>query len=464
MINKIIKDNLKEWDVDVDIVRTIDTVRYTAYDLKLLNRKTDIFIHEPILNDLTLAVKSPYLLAYDTSRLATESIIRISIPKTDFKPVNIVDLVKDIDKNAYKLPIIFGLDIEKHVVVKDFSEVGHVLMTGTTGSGKSMLAHTILYTLMSLYEPGYVSFYLVDMKRVEFGSYKGSPFLQADPLMGLSDEFNNVIRTLEGYIQSKPDSKYTVILIDTFSDLICHNREKYEDIIKRLSAKENTFIVMWDSRPSPDIYTANIFEVFDTKIIFNMVSEHQSKFFCGLTIGSKLLGKGDAVITGKSFESPSRVQCPYISDKEVEENINKRSRYFEKYIDELDLNKVKINFGGPNNPEKDEKLIDLFGKAYKKEIPVYSTVIKTGVIKPFCNYKPSKEALMGLKSLHIENINKGTPPMLHVYPEGNKFIMSDDYSAYYIYLDLGFDSVPCILLGDSDSKDIIEKELVEYKL
>lgn len=464
MITKIIKDNLKEWDVEVDIVKSLDTVRYTAYDLKLLNRKTDIFKHEPILNVLTLAVKSPYSIAYDSSRLDEDSTIRISIPKSDFKPVNIADLINNIDKKVHKLPIIFGLNVENNIVVKDLSEVGHILMAGATGSGKSMFAHTILYTLMSLYEPDYVSFYLVDMKRIEFGAYKGSPYLQADPLMGLYDEFNNVIHTLEGYIQSKPDSKYTVILIDTFSDLICHNREKYEDIIKRLSVKENTFIVMMDSRPSTDVYTSNIFDVFGTKIVFNMVSGQQSKFFCGLDIGSKLLGKGDAVITGKSFENPTRVQCPYISDKDIEENINKKTRYFAKNIDELDLNKVKVNFGGPNNPEKDEKLIELFGKAYKKEVSVYQAVIKTKAIKPFCNYKPSKETLMGLKTLHIESINRGEPLMLHVYPEGDDFIMSDDYSAYYIYLDLGFDTVPCILLGDSDSKNIIEKEQIEYKL
>lgn len=237
------------------------------------------------------------------------------------KESKIADLLKTIDKSKYNLPIIFGYDQEENLVVKDFSEVKNILMTGCTASGKSMFGYTLLYTLMNLYDPGYVSFYIVDMKRIEFSQYEDSPYLNASPLMGGSDEFDSVLSTLEGYALSETDSKYTVVLIDTFIDLVGYDKERFESIIKNISEKENYYIVMWDSRPSPKLFTNNIMECFDTKIMFRVVSTSDSKFFCDLDIGTELLGKGDAVVTSNLFDTPIRVQCPYVSYGEIEISI-----------------------------------------------------------------------------------------------------------------------------------------------
>lgn len=179
---------------------------------------------------------------------------------------------------------------------------------------------------------------------------------------------------------------------------------------------------------------------------------------------SKLLGKGDSVVFSNALDKPMRFQIPNITYEEIKASIDKKHKYLSAYIEDLDLNKVKPNFGGPEHPEKDEELIDLFGKAHNDQIPVYSAIIEIDAIKPHSDYKPKPETMKGFKSMHIERLNKGQPPMLHVYPKGDKFIMSDDYVAYYTYLDLGFDSVPCILLGDSDSPKITEKERIRYRL
>lgn len=120
----------------------------------------------------------------------------------------------------------------------------------------------------------------------------------------------------------------------------------------------------------------------------------------------------------------------------------------------LDISKIRIKFGGKNEP-KDEKLIDLLKQAYSGNLLAKVALIKSDGIKPFSNYKPkiSEEYRNS-----FENKEKqGSPPPIYVYPSNDFFIMSDDYRAYFLYKEKKYTQIMCILLGDSDSKFIIEK-------
>jgi len=133
-------------------------------------------------------------------------------------------------------------------------------------------------------------------------------------------------------------------------------------------------------------------------------------------------------------------------------------------IEEIDVNKIVNKFGLPDNPEKDEKLVGLLSKAHKKEIPVYIAVLPIDTIKPFCTYRPKKADLDKIRGRYLQYVLDREPQFLHVYPEEDQFIMSDDYYAYYVYLEAGFKEAPCIILGETDNPAASGKNRVNYDL
>lgn len=133
-------------------------------------------------------------------------------------------------------------------------------------------------------------------------------------------------------------------------------------------------------------------------------------------------------------------------------------------IQNIDVSKIKYGFGMPNNPEKDEDLIEFFKKAHNKEIPVYVADVYIEKIKPFCSYKPDQALLDNIKTRYLEYIQDGDPQYLHVYPKDNMFIMSDDYAAYYTYLDADLKTAPCIIFGECDNKYAINKKEIDWSL
>lgn len=129
----------------------------------------------------------------------------------------------------------------------------------------------------------------------------------------------------------------------------------------------------------------------------------------------------------------------------------------------MDTSKLKPNFGMPDNPEKDEKLIELIMLAREGKIPVYTAIVDINKLKPFCDYKPKKESFDKTKEYLRKNIEKHEPPLLHVYQEGDYLIMSDDYNSYFMYLEEEFKKVPCIIFGETNIKEVENKEKINYQ-
>lgn len=128
----------------------------------------------------------------------------------------------------------------------------------------------------------------------------------------------------------------------------------------------------------------------------------------------------------------------------------------------MDTSKLNPDFGMPNSPDKDEKLIELIVSAKKGETHVYTAIVDIDKIKPFCNYKPSKENFEKTRKQLKENIERHDPPFLHVYQDGDSLVMSDDYYAYYMYLEVNFKKVPCIIFGDTDISGVQDKKKINY--
>jgi len=108
------------------------------------------------------------------------------------------------------------------------------------------------------------------------------------------------------------------------------------------------------------------------------------------------------------------------------------------------LSDLKAKFGG-KYPPKDKKFISLFKKAIQGKTPYHWALIKREAIKPFSNFRPKLNRT--LKEAYFRRLNKSDFPSLHVYEEGGKYIMSDDYRKYYFYLELDWAELPCFIIG-----------------
>lgn len=108
------------------------------------------------------------------------------------------------------------------------------------------------------------------------------------------------------------------------------------------------------------------------------------------------------------------------------------------------LSDIKSKFGG-KYPPKDKKFISLFKKAIQGKIPYYWALIKREAINPFSDFRPKLNE--SLKQAYFNRLDKSDFPSLHVYEEGRKYIMSDDYRKYYFYLELDWPELPCFIIG-----------------
>lgn len=123
-------------------------------------------------------------------------------------------------------------------------------------------------------------------------------------------------------------------------------------------------------------------------------------------------------------------------------------------IKSIPLSKIKVRFGGKNIP-KDVKLLEFLRMAYKGSLLVTVASIKMDAIKPYSDFMP--EISEAFKKYFEDSERKGTPPPLFVYPFNDKFIMSDDYSSYYLYKDKKYSEVMCVVLGYAGGDAVLEK-------
>lgn len=225
----------------------------------------------------------------------------------------------------YILPIPLGVDQGDIAQYDDLVSLGHILMTGTTGSGKSNFGNVIIASLMTLLPPSKVNFILFDFKRVEFSVYSKNRYLRSDVIVDIDIAFLELEKLIiEKRIrlskENIDESPYIVVLIDSFSDWIIADKERFESGLRELmtdATKAKIHVVMWDSRLSTSTYTLHIMKLFPTKICFNVVDKQGSETFIGTVGAEKLHGAGDMLLLKEVYASPIHLRSPLISDEEV---------------------------------------------------------------------------------------------------------------------------------------------------
>ncbi|MGC8869729.1 MAG: DNA translocase FtsK [Brevinematia bacterium] len=343
---KIIHDTFAEFKVDATIEGVVRGPVVTMYEVrpqpgtkiaKIVNLSDNL-----ALNLATSRVRIVY-------PIPGKSVIGIEIPN---KVRRVVRIREVIDSRKYKetkskLPLVIGVDIHGEPVVEDLTQMPHLLIAGSTGSGKSVYVNSIITGLLYSKSPEELKFIMIDLKIVELKVYNGiphllfpvitTPNLAKAVLEWLVNEMQDRYRKLEtlacrdivqynskvsklddGGLEKLP---YIVLIIDEYADLMMTSPKETEDYITRLAAMSRAVgihLVIATQRPSVDVVTGLIKANFPARVAFRVASKVDSRTILDTIGAEKLLGKGDLLFMSPSHPNLIRVQGTFISNEEVE--------------------------------------------------------------------------------------------------------------------------------------------------
>ncbi len=318
----------------------------------------------------------------ESARIATipgSNTIGIELPNDIRENVYLSEILNNPDfrKKEIKLPIALGKSISGKPIVGDLSSMPHLLIAGTTGSGKSVCINTIILSLLYRHTPDKCKFILIDPKMLELSTYEGIPHLlcpviteakKAASVLGwvvkeMESRYRLMtkegVRNIDSYnAKHKLPMPYIVVVVDEMSDLMLVAGKEIENYIQKLSQMARAagiHIIMATQRPSVDVITGTIKANFPTRISFQVTSKIDSRTILGEQGAEQLLGKGDMLYMS-SANRIIRIHAPFVSDTEIEKINNfLRSQAEPDYVDEiLNFADEKEIGDNPNQGEKDE--------------------------------------------------------------------------------------------------------------
>lgn len=293
-------------------------------------------------NDLALALAAPTGQIRIEAPIPGRSLVGIEIPNRSLEFVTLRHMLagEAVKKSKDKLLVALGLDVSGEAITANLAKMPHVLIAGTTGSGKSVLMNAWISSLLYRTTPSEVRLILVDPKRVELTGYNGIPHLLT-PVIVEPDKILSAlkwamqemdrryklfaevgVRNIDGYnelsgFQAIP---YIVILIDELADLMAYAPVEVEDAICRLAQMARAtgiHLVVATQRPSVDVITGLIKANIPARIAFSVSSMIDSRVIIDMPGAEKLLGRGDMLYIPPDQAKPTRIQGTYISDQEV---------------------------------------------------------------------------------------------------------------------------------------------------
>ena len=318
----------------------------------------------------------------ESARIATipgSNTIGIELPNNARENVYLGEILNtsDFKKRDIKLPIALGKSISGKPIVGDLFSMPHLLIAGTTGSGKSVCINTIILSLLYRHTPDKCKFILIDPKMLELSTYEGIPHLlcpviteakKAASVLGwvvkeMESRYRLMtkegVRNIDGYnAKHKLPMPYIVVVVDEMSDLMLVAGKEIENYIQKLSQMARAagiHIIMATQRPSVDVITGTIKANFPTRISFQVTSKIDSRTILGEQGAEQLLGKGDMLFMS-SANRIVRIHAPFVSDNEIEKINNfLRSQAEPDYVDEiLNFADEKEIGDSPNQGDKDE--------------------------------------------------------------------------------------------------------------
>lgn len=340
-------------------------------------------------NDLALALAATTGQVRIEAPIPGRSLVGMEIPNKKSEVVTLKRLLtSDIFiKNQSPLLVPLGLDVSGNPIAVNIDRMPHVLIAGTTGSGKSVLLNSWICTFLFRTKPEDLRMILVDPKRVELTLYNGIPHLLTEVIVEPAKiisalkwtvgEMENRyklfakqgVRNIEGYNSKNAAEKipYIIIVIDELADLMVFAPGEAEESITRIAQMARAtgiHLILATQRPSVDVITGLMKANIPTRIAFNVASMIDSRVVLDTPGAEKLLGKGDMLFLPPDQAKPRRIQGPFISEKDVSEIVDflKQKTPIVHYTEEVITQDISISRRGGTSISGEDK-DPLFGKA-----------------------------------------------------------------------------------------------------
>jgi S-DNA-T family DNA segregation ATPase FtsK/SpoIIIE len=303
-----------------------------------------------LADDLCLAMAAESILI---ERIAGKSTVGIQVPNHERETIWLRDVVEceSFAQSKSRLAVAMGKDINGRIVTADLAAMPHVLIAGSTGSGKSVAINAMIMSILFKSTPEQVRMILVDPKRVELGMYEGIPhlftpiiteaklaanalrnavremerrlkLLAANHVRNI-DQFNKLFDNGSQYLFDDPDQEplpYIVIIIDELADLMMLDRANVEESITRLAQMARAVgihLVLATQRPSVDVITGLIKANVPTRMSFRLATKVDSRTIIDSNGAESLLGKGDMLYLPPGTSRVQRVHAPFVTEKEI---------------------------------------------------------------------------------------------------------------------------------------------------
>lgn len=332
-------DLLKTFGVECSIVEVVQSYAVTLYQLKLA-KGVRVSKVNALVADIELNLPAKSVRIVPPSNEGANIAIEVANPKHETLKYRGALPFSKTDSKA--IPFIVGKDVYNRTVSVDVAKLPHLLIAGSTGSGKSVCINDLICSVLYNQTADEVKMLLIDPKMVELSIYDGIPHLLTPVITNVNEAVANLkmlvvemdrryallkdthCRNIEGY-NAKTAHKlpYVLVVIDEFADLMRYARNEIEPIVDRLAAMSRAVgihLVMATQRPSSDVITGTIKNNFPARLALKVSSAVNSRIILDEGGAEKLIGRGDALLSIPGTDM-RRVQCAYLSDADVERTV-----------------------------------------------------------------------------------------------------------------------------------------------
>ncbi len=335
-----LKQALADFGVQASVVGEITGPRVTRYELQLAPG-TKMSKVSALKDDLSYALATTEIRIL--APIPGKQAVGVEVPNLTPNLVTLGDIYDDLPQTASPLAVWLGKDISGVAVWTDLARMPHILIAGTTGSGKSGCINTILTSVLLRATPDDVRMILIDPKRIELSYYESIPHLLA-PVVSSPKEATAVLANVIGEMERRyeqlskvrarnlpeanrafrergePQLPYLLVVIDELADLMMISPQAVEDAIIRLAQKSRAVgihLVLATQRPSVDVITGMIKANVPSRIAFAVSSQTDSRVIIDQGGAESLLGQGDMLFKPLGTSRMQRVQGAYVGEEEI---------------------------------------------------------------------------------------------------------------------------------------------------